>query len=138
MWSAPLHAAQQRRGRCGGRAEIPLLVRARHSPQTEGLQVLVYTPDRTDLFTRICGYFDSADFSIVDARIHTTKNGWALDTFQIVTTMLPEHYRELTSMVQAGLTRALQSDAPLPRAEPRSGLAPRQELSDRAAHRIAA
>ena len=92
----------------------PLVVRARHSPQTEGLQVLVYTPDRMDLFTRICGYFDSADFNIVDARIHTTKNGWALDTFQIVTTMLPEHYRELTSMVEAGLTQALRSEEPLP------------------------
>ncbi len=92
----------------------PLIVRARLSPQAEGLQVLVYTPDRIDLFTRICGYFDSADFSIVDARIHTSKNGWALDTFQVVTTMLPEHYRELTSMVEAGLTQALQSGAVLP------------------------
>ncbi len=97
-----------------GAAGLPLVVRARHSPQTEGLQVLVYTPDRMDLFTRICGYFDSADFNILDARIHTTKNGWALDTFQIVTTMLPEHYRELTSMVEAGLTQALRSEAPPP------------------------
>ena len=101
--------------RCTAAAsEHPLVVRARLSPQAEGLQVLVYTPDRTDLFTRICGYFDSADFNIVDARIHTTKNGWALDTFQVVTTMLPEHYRELTCMVEAGLTRALRRDAPLP------------------------
>ena len=94
-------------------ADRPAIVRARRSLVDEGLQVLVYTRDQPDLFARICGYFDQADFNIVDARIHTTRNGWALDTFQLVTTLLPEHYRELTSMVEAGLSRALQSSAPL-------------------------
>ena len=36
------------------------IVRARLSPVGEGLQVMVYTPDRSDLFARICGYFDQA------------------------------------------------------------------------------
>jgi UTP:GlnB (protein PII) uridylyltransferase len=36
------------------------VVRARVSPFGEGLQVLVYAPDRQDLFARTCGYFDSA------------------------------------------------------------------------------
>lgn len=54
------------------------------------LQVLIYTPDRPDLFARICGFFSMTDLSIVDARIHTTvpdnKNatGWALDTFHLI------------------------------------------------------
>ena len=34
--------------------------------------MLVYAPDRQDLFARICGYFDSADFNILDAKVHTT------------------------------------------------------------------
>ncbi len=42
----------------------------------DGLQVLVYSPDRPDLFARICGYFDSAGFSIQDAKIHTTRAGY--------------------------------------------------------------
>jgi [protein-PII] uridylyltransferase len=50
----------------------------------DGLQVLVYSPDQPDLFARICGYFDSAGFSIQDAKIHTTRAGYALDTFQVV------------------------------------------------------
>ena len=58
------------------------IVRARRSPVGEGLQILVYTPDQSDLFARICGYFDSAQFSILDARVHTTRAGYALDTFQ--------------------------------------------------------
>jgi hypothetical protein len=56
------------------------------SPVGDGLQVLVYTPDRPDLFARICGYFDSAGFSIQDAKVHTTRAGYALDTFQVVHT----------------------------------------------------
>ena len=90
------------------------IVRARHSPVGEGLQVLVFTPDQTDLFARICGHFDQAGFSILDAKIHTTRTGWALDTFQIVTPMLPEHYRELMSMVESGLTQTLEKHGPLP------------------------
>ncbi|HZY18506.1 MAG TPA: [protein-PII] uridylyltransferase [Ramlibacter sp.] len=90
------------------------LVRARRSPAGEGLQVLVYTPDQPDLFARICGYFDQAGFSILDARIHTARNGYALDTFQVVTSMIPEHYRELTSMVESGLEQTLQLAGPLP------------------------
>ena len=58
------------------------IVRAHRSPAGEGLQVLVYAPDQPDLFARICGYFDQGGFSILDARIHTAKNGHALDTFQ--------------------------------------------------------
>jgi len=90
------------------------IVRARISPVGEGLQVLVFTPDQADLFARICGHFDQSGFSIQDAKIHTTRTGWALDTFQIVTHMLPEHYRELLSMVESGLTQTLEKQGPLP------------------------
>ena len=90
------------------------IVRARPSPVGEGLQVLVFTPDQPDLFARICGHFDQSGFSILDARVHTTRTGWALDTFQIVTPMLHEHYRELMTMVESGLTQALDKQGPLP------------------------
>ncbi|MBM3398345.1 MAG: [protein-PII] uridylyltransferase, partial [Betaproteobacteria bacterium] len=95
-------------------AQERTIVRARPSPVGEGLQVLVFTPDQADLFARICGHFDQAGFSILDARVHTTHTGWALDTFQIVTPMLPEHYRELMTMVESGLTQTLEKQAPLP------------------------
>ncbi len=90
------------------------LVRARISPLGEGLQVLVYTEDQTDLFARICGYFDQAGFSILDAKIHTAKNGYALDTFQVVTSLLPEHYRELMTMVESGLSLTINQKGTLP------------------------
>ncbi|OOG57557.1 [protein-PII] uridylyltransferase [Polaromonas sp. C04] len=90
------------------------IVRARLSPVGEGLQVLVYTPDKPDLFARICGYFDQASLSILDAKVHTTSNGFALDTFQVVTSFLPEHYRELVSMVEAGVAHAIEQPGELP------------------------
>jgi [protein-PII] uridylyltransferase len=91
-------------------------VKARLSPLGEGLQVMVYTPDQTDLFARICGYFDQAGFSILDAKVHTARNGYALDTFQVVTDMLDTHYRELTVMVENSLKHAIETAAPLPQA----------------------
>ena len=90
------------------------IVRARHSPVGEGLQVVVYTPDQPDLFARICGYFDKGGFSILDARIHTANNGYALDTFQIIAPSWSDHYQELISMVESELSRAVTQTTPLP------------------------
>jgi len=90
------------------------VVRARNSAAGEGMQVLVYTPDAPDLFARICGYFDEAGFSILDAKIHTANNGYALDTFQVISPTLAEHYRELAAMVEADLIRTLETAGALP------------------------
>lgn len=53
-------------------------------------------------------------YSILDARVHTANNGYAMDTFQVVTSALPDHYRELTSMVESELSRVLAEAGPLP------------------------
>ncbi|MGB4558324.1 MAG: [protein-PII] uridylyltransferase [Burkholderiaceae bacterium] len=90
------------------------IVRARRSLLGEGLQVVAYTPDQPDLFARICAYFDQAGFSILDARIYTTNKAYALDTFQVISSVLPEHYHELTSMVESELARAIDQVGPLP------------------------
>ncbi len=104
-------------------SQVPI-VRARPSSVGDGLQVLVYAPDRPDLFARICGYFDNAGFSIQDAKIHTTRAGYALDTFQVVSLVgggfadashardVP--YRDLISLVETQATLALASVGPLP------------------------
>ncbi|EHP38685.1 PII uridylyl-transferase, partial [Cupriavidus basilensis OR16] len=59
------------------------VVKARLSPAGEGLQVAVYVKDQPDVFARICGYFERKSFSIQEAKIHTTRHGYALDTFQV-------------------------------------------------------
>jgi [protein-PII] uridylyltransferase len=93
------------------------IVRARRSSAGEGMQVVVYTPDAADLFARICGYFDQAGFSILDAKIHTAKNGYALDTFQVISPDLNDendHFRELAAMVEAELARTIETPGVLP------------------------
>ena len=106
------------------------IVRARLSPIGDGLQVAVYTKDQADLFARICAYFERHGFSIWDARIHTTRNGYALDTFQISGSNLVSEggsYRDLIQLVEYELTQALQSTESLP--HPSMGRLSRQSRS---------
>ena len=89
------------------------VVRARLSSFGEGLQVMIYTLDRKELFARICGYFERANFNIVEAKIHTTRHGYALDTFLIMGRGKAAHYRDMISLIETELAVELQSDAPL-------------------------
>ena len=111
-------------------SRVPV-VHARPSPVGEGLQVLVFSPDRPDLFARICGYFDQAGFSIQDAKIHTTRAGFALDTFQVVNPAYegegPAGYRDLIPLVEHQAAADLASDGPLP--TPRAGRVSRRVKS---------
>lgn len=89
------------------------VVKARPSPVGEGLQVMVYALDKVDLFARICGYFDHTEFSIIDARVHTTNNGYALDTFQVVIGAPMTQYRDFIHSVEHGLGCAIAKHGPL-------------------------
>ena len=60
------------------------VVKARLSPAGEGLQVMIYTPDQKDLFARICSFFERMSYNIVEAKIYTTRHGYALDSFQVL------------------------------------------------------
>ncbi|CAN5141673.1 [protein-PII] uridylyltransferase [soil metagenome] len=111
------------------------VVQARLSSLGEGLQVLVYARDRPDLFARICGYFDGAGFNILDAKVHTTRTGYALDTFQINIPQLEQHYRDLISFVETQLTLALEATGTLP--EPSRGRLSRRVKSFPVTPRVA-
>lgn len=84
------------------------LVRARVVGHHEALQVLVYCPDRADLFATICHYFDRHTFSIQDARIHTTREGWALDSFIVLFGRQGTDYNDHIGTVQRELAAYLQ------------------------------
>ncbi len=95
------------------------VVKARLAPIGEGLQVMIYMPDREALFARICGYFERAGFNIVEAKIHTTRHRYALDTFLVMGYGRGVHYRDLISLIEQGLAEELESRAPL--GAPRGG-----------------
>ena len=94
-------------------SKLPV-VKCRLAPIGEGLQVAVYIPDQPDLFARICSYFDRKNFSILDAKIHTTRNGYALDTFLVTEQNFAKSYRDIISLIEHELGELLLSQAPLP------------------------
>ncbi len=64
-------------------SELPL-VAVRYHPQSGGTQILSYTPDRDGLFVDLTAGIDRLNLSIWDARIHTTRFGFGLDTFVVL------------------------------------------------------
>lgn len=90
------------------------VVKCRLAPIGEGVQVAVYVKDQPDLFARICSYFDRKNFSILDAKIHTTKHGYALDTFLVTEPAFANNYRDIISLIEHELTQLLESRAELP------------------------
>lgn len=83
------------------------VVRARIIGHNEALQVMVYTPDRNDLFAAICEYFDRHTLSIQDARIHTTSHDWALDSFIVLFANHDTDYQDYIGAVQRDLAAHL-------------------------------
>ncbi len=83
-------------------------------PAGEGIEVLIYVHDQKDLFARVCGFFDSRNLSILDARIHTTRHGYALDTFLVTDHGRGGHYRELLARIEKELTAWIAAAHALP------------------------
>jgi [protein-PII] uridylyltransferase len=102
------------------------VVKARLARDGAGLQVLVYLPDQKELFARLCGFFGGAGLSILEAKIHTTRTGYALDTFALndPTQTRSTSYRATLQMVEFELTKLLTEQPPL--APPTEGRIPRQ------------
>ncbi len=90
------------------------VVRARLSRAEAGLQVCVYLPDQPQLFARICGYFGRRGLSILEAKIHTTTHGYALDTFVVHDPTDPATaYRDTIQLVEFELREVLEEHRPL-------------------------
>ena len=98
-----------------GRADSrDAVVRARLSPIGEGVQVLIYSPDQEALFARICGFFERTAYDIVDAKIYTTRQGYALDSFQVLDRgRKAEHYRDLLNYIEFELAARINQRVPL-------------------------
>ena len=76
-------AWHSRRLLAAGLSDLPVVAARRH-PEHQGIEILVVGPDRPDLFATLTGGIDRLGFDIVDARLHTTRQGLALDTFVVL------------------------------------------------------
>ncbi len=84
------------------------IVRARLSPYGDGIQVMIYLPDRENLFAQICQNFERLGFNILEARIYTTQHNYALDTFLIMEQKDKSiNYRDLLSYIEYQLSENL-------------------------------
>jgi [protein-PII] uridylyltransferase len=91
------------------------VVKARLSAVGEGLQVMVYVPDQKELFARICSFFEGISYDIYEAKIYTTRHGYALDSFQVHDPSIKRpHYRDLISYIEYELGERLLHQKPLP------------------------
>lgn len=94
-------------------AELPI-VKARLSRLGDGTQVLVYCADYPYLFARICHFFERINYNIMEAKIHTTQHGYAIDSFLVMDAHNNKtNYRDVMSYIEHELALMLaQKEAP--------------------------
>jgi [protein-PII] uridylyltransferase len=94
------------------------IIKSRPASFAEGLEVMIYTADQSNLFGHICQVFETMNLSVVDARIYTTQHGYALDHFLVINPIVEknnadraslhqEEYRTLCHLIENRLTQAL-------------------------------
>ena len=100
------------------------VVKARMHQDGDGIQVMVYTKDQPDLFARIVGFLARTGYNIVDAKVHTTEHGYALDSFVLLDVSQRDSDREMLAYIEHELEYRLIHQ--LPAEKPSSGRLSRQ------------
>jgi [protein-PII] uridylyltransferase len=73
---------------------------------------MIYAPDQPDLFARLVGFFSRAGYTIVDAKIHTTRHGYALDSFMLLKVGELGSDRAMISFIEHELEERLSHPGP--------------------------
>jgi [protein-PII] uridylyltransferase len=83
---------------------------AEDDPESGATRISVFTPDREGLFYRICAGLAAAGANIIDARVHTTRDGMALDNLLVLDSRgQPYRDRRLRSRLVRSVEDALTS-----------------------------
>ena len=127
--------------------DAPLKIAAHAYPDRGATLVTVYAADHPGLFYRIAGAIHLAGGNIIDARIHTTRTGMALDNFLIQDPLgRPFDGTRQLARLERGIEDALANRGrladrlaarPLPRARAEAfAIAPRALIDNRASNRF--
>ena len=73
---------------------------------------MAYTLDQRYLFARLVGFFGRAGYNIMDAKIHTTRHGYALDSFMLLDVSGRDDDRSMISYLEHELTARLTRQIP--------------------------
>lgn len=100
-------------------SDVPV-VKARLNPHGDGIEVMVYSLDQRDLFARLVGFFGRSGYNIIDAKIHTTRHGYALDSFMLLDISGRDNDRDMIAYIEHEVTERLKHQlAPEPPANGR-------------------
>jgi [protein-PII] uridylyltransferase len=89
------------------------IVKARLSNIGAGIQIMAYSPDQPYLFARICEFFERMNYNIMEAKIHTTQHGYALDSFLVMDAGNDETaYRDVMNYIEYELEQRLSKSEP--------------------------
>ncbi len=83
------------------------VVKARVADEEHGVQVMIFTPDQKELFVRLTGFFGRLGFTIMDAKVHTTRHGHALDSFMLQDPGGEASYRDVITLIEHELAAYL-------------------------------
>jgi [protein-PII] uridylyltransferase len=90
------------------------IIRARLSPNGDGIQVMIYMQDQDDLFARICNFFDRMGYNIAQAIIYTTQHGYALNSFIVLDQLSKSvSYSGLLNHIETKLLEKIVATTPL-------------------------
>jgi [protein-PII] uridylyltransferase len=93
---------------------------AEDDSESGATRISVFTPDREGLFYRICAGLAAAGANIIDARIHTTRDGMALDNLLVLDSRnKPYTDNKLRARLVQSVERALTGAEPVLPAPPR-------------------
>lgn len=85
------------------------LVRARHAPDGNGIEVLIFRKDSENIFIKASQFFANHNFDVMQAKIYTTKDDFALDVFNILVETENLSYKHLFEFIEKELTKILNS-----------------------------
>ncbi|HEX6741863.1 MAG TPA: HD domain-containing protein, partial [Sphingomicrobium sp.] len=117
---------------------------AQNDAESGATRISVFTPDREGLFYRICAGLAVAGANIIDARIHTTRDGMALDNLLVLDARgRPYADARLRNRLVRSVESALTATEPPPLPAPERGsarsiafrVAPSIAVADRASNR---
>ena len=101
------------------------VIKTRLSRIGEGLQVLIFRPDQPYLFARICNFFARLNYNIMEAKVHTTQLGYALDSFLVMDANHDKTaYRDVMNYIEYALAEYIGNAETIP--EPAFGRQSRQ------------
>jgi len=90
--------------------EIPL-VSIRYSERLEGIMIFVFAPETRNLLTQVTASFDELELNIIEARLQSSKNGFALYSFRalIVETQSSEPQSVKSAAYMRSIEKQLRS-----------------------------